>query len=142
MKTAEILLVEDNITDIKLIEEALREYKVNNNLYTVRDGIEALDFLYRKGKYEKAIRPDLIILDLNLPKKDGIEVLEEIKSDEELKRIPVVILSTSGAEPDIMRTYNLHANCYIQKPLGFNDFIEVVKSIEHFWLTAVKQPLH
>jgi two-component system, chemotaxis family, response regulator Rcp1 len=136
----DILLVEDNLGDVRLTQEALAESKVKNNLYVVRDGLEAMAFLHREGKYADAIRPDLILLDLNLPKKDGREVLSEIKADEELRRIPVVILTVSSAEEDILRTYDLHANCYITKPMDLDQFIKVVKSIEDFWLTIVKLP--
>ena len=136
----EILLVEDNPGDVRLTQEALKESKVTNNLHVAEDGIEALDFLYHKGDHTDAPRPDLILLDLNLPKKDGRELLEDIKADEELKRIPVVVLTTSKAEEDIYRMYDQHANCYITKPIDFDQFIEVVKSIEDFWLTIVKLP--
>ena len=140
-KPIEILLVEDSPGDIRLIEEVLKENKVLNNLYVVRDGVEALNFLYKKDRYADAIRPDLILLDLNLPKKDGREVLEEVKADENLKRIPVVILTISNAEEDILKTYNLHANCYVTKPIDLDQFIKAVKSIEDFWLSIVKLPL-
>jgi len=136
----DILLVEDNPGDERLTREALKEGKVYNNLYWARDGIEALDFLKRRGKHAAAPRPDIILLDLNLPKKDGREVLSEIKRDEELKRIPIVILTTSKAEEDVMRTYNLHANCYVTKPVDLEKFIVVVKSIDAFWLTVVTLP--
>lgn len=136
----EILLVEDNPGDVRLAQEALKEGKMCNNLNVAGDGMEALCFLHREGKYTNAPRPDIILLDLNLPKKDGREVLMEIKSDEDLKRIPVVILTTSKADEDIAGTYDLHANCYITKPVDFDQFINVIKSIEHFWLTVVKLP--
>ncbi len=136
----EILLVEDNPGDVRLTQEALKESKVTNNLSVAEDGVEALAFLKREGKYADAPRPDLLLLDLNLPKKDGRELLEEIKADENLRRIPVVVLTTSKAEEDILRMYNQHANCYITKPIDFDQFIEVVKSIEDFWLTIVKLP--
>jgi len=136
----EILLVEDNPGDSRLAKEALKESKLKNNLYIAEDGVEALNFLYRTGKYSKMPRPDLIILDLNLPKKDGREVLAEIKNDDNLKRIPVVILTISKAEEDILKTYNLHANCYVTKPLDLDQFMKVVRSIEDFWLTIVKLP--
>jgi chemotaxis family two-component system response regulator Rcp1 len=136
----EILLVEDNPGDSRLAIEALKESKLKNNLYVAEDGVEAMNFLYKKGKYSKMPRPDLIILDLNLPKKDGREVLAEIKNDENLKRIPVVILTISKAEEDILKTYNLHANCYVTKPLDLDQFMKVVRSIEDFWLTIVKLP--
>jgi CheY-like chemotaxis protein len=136
----EILLVEDNPGDSRLAKEALKESKLKNNLYVAEDGVEAMNFLYKKGKYSKMPRPDLVILDLNLPKKDGREVLAEIKNDDNLKRIPVVILTISKAEEDILKTYNLHANCYVTKPLDLDQFMKVVKSIEDFWLTIVKLP--
>jgi CheY-like chemotaxis protein len=136
----EILLVEDNPGDSRLAKEALKESKLKNNLYVAEDGVEAMNFLYKTGKYSKMPRPDLIILDLNLPKKDGREVLAEIKNDDNLKRIPVVILTISKAEEDILKTYNLHANCYVTKPLDLDQFMKVVRSIEDFWLTIVKLP--
>lgn len=139
-KPVEILLVEDNIGDARLAKEALKESKIKNDLQIVGDGIDAMDFLHRKGKFTNAPRPDLILLDLNLPRKDGREVLAEIKNDPDLKRIPVVILTISKAEEDILKTYNLHANCYITKPLDLDQFMKVVKSIEDFWLTIVKLP--
>jgi CheY-like chemotaxis protein len=140
MDPIEILLVEDNPADVRLTQEALKEEKLHNNLHVVRDGVDALAFLRREGKHEKAVRPDLILLDLNLPKKDGREVLTEIKNDENLKTIPVVVLTISNAEADILKSYNLHANCYIQKPLDLVQFSKVVKSIQDFWLTIVKLP--
>lgn len=140
IRPVDILLVEDNKGDAELAAEALEDAKMKNNLFTVFDGEEALDFLYNRGNHENAPRPDMIILDLNLPKKDGQEVLEEVKSDPSLRRIPVVILTTSKAEEDILRTYDLHANCYITKPLEFNKFIDVVKSIEDFWMSIVVLP--
>ena len=136
----EILLVEDNPGDVRLTREALREGKVRNHLTVVGDGVEALAYLRRAGKYAGAPRPDLIFLDLNLPKKDGREVLEEIKSDEALKRIPVVVLTTSKAEEDVLKSYNLHANCYVTKPVDLDQFIRVVKSVNDFWFTVVKLP--
>ncbi len=136
----EILLVEDNPGDVRLTQEALKDGKVRNNMRVVKDGVEALKFLRREGKYAGMPRPDLILLDLNLPKKDGREVLAEIKGDEVLKRIPVVVLTTSRAEQDILKAYDLHANCYITKPVDLDQFITVVKSIEDFWLTIVKLP--
>ncbi len=136
----EILLVEDNPGDVRLTQEALKEGKILNNLHMAKDGVEAISFLRREGGYENAVRPDLILLDLNLPKKDGREVLTEIKKDEALKRIPVVVLTTSRAEEDIIRTYDCHANCYITKPVDFDQFINVIKSIENFWLSVVKLP--
>jgi len=139
-KIIDILLVEDNPGDVRLAQEALKESKVRNQLHIVNDGMAATDFLFKRNDYKDAPRPDLIILDLNLPKKDGREVLAEIKADENLKRIPIVIFTTSKAEEDILKTYNLHANCYITKPLNFDKFMEVIKSIEDFWLTIVKLP--
>lgn len=136
----EILLVEDNPGDVRLTIEALKEGKVANKINVAMDGLEAMAFLQRKGKYENAPTPDLILLDLNLPKKNGREVLAEIKMDSKLKHIPVVVLTTSQAEKDIIMTYNMHANCYITKPVDFDQFINVVKSIENFWFTVVKLP--
>jgi len=136
----EILLVEDNPGDVRLAIEALKEAKVRNNLHVVEDGVEAMAFLRKEGQYTAVPRPDVVLLDLNLPKKDGREVLAEIKTDDNLKRIPVVILTVSKAEEDILKTYNLHANCYITKPLDLDQFLSVVKSIEDFWLTIVTLP--
>jgi chemotaxis family two-component system response regulator Rcp1 len=136
----EILLVEDNPGDVRLTIEALKESKVRNNMSVASDGAEALAFLRCEGIHKGAPRPDIILLDLNLPKKDGREVLAEIKQDSELKRIPVVILTTSKAEEDILRTYNLHANCYITKPVNLTQFMQVVKAIEDFWFMIVKLP--
>jgi two-component system, chemotaxis family, response regulator Rcp1 len=136
----EILLVEDSPADVRLTKEALKEEKMHINLSVVGDGVEAMQFLRKEGKFAKAARPDLILLDLNLPKKDGREVLKEMKSDDNLKSIPTVILTTSKAEEDVLRTYDLHANCYITKPLDLNQFSHVVKSIKDFWLTIVKLP--
>lgn len=136
----EILLVEDSPGDVRLTVEALRDGKVLNNLSVARDGVEALAFLRREGPHAAAPRPDLILLDLNMPKKDGREVLAEIKNDDSLRRIPVVILTTSQAEQDIVKSYDLHANCYITKPVDFDQFISVVQSVEDFWLTMVKLP--
>ena len=136
----EILLVEDNDGDVRLTIEALKEGKVRNKLSVARDGVEALQFLRREGAHAKAPKPDLILLDLNLPKKDGREVLEEIKNDPTLRRIPVVVLTTSQAEEDIVRTYDLHANCYITKPVELDKFLLVVKAIDDFWLDIVKLP--
>ena len=135
-----ILMVEDNPGDVRLTVEALKEGKVRNILHTVEDGEAAMKFLHRQEPYAKAPRPDLVLLDLNLPKKNGREVLAEIKADPELRRIPVVILTVSKAEQDILRTYDLHANCYISKPVDLEQFLTVVKSIENFWLTVVKLP--
>jgi CheY-like chemotaxis protein len=139
-RPVEILLVEDNPGDERLTREALKEGKVYSNLHWVKDGVEAMEFLRRQGRYKDVPRPDIILLDLNLPKKDGREVLQDIKNDAELKRIPVVVLTTSKAEEDVLRTYNLHANCYVTKPVDLEKFIVVVKSIDVFWLTVVTLP--
>ena len=136
----EILLVEDSPGDARLAREGLSECKIRNNLHVVDDGVKAMAFLRRQGEYAKAPRPDLILLDLNLPRKDGREVLREIKEDDSLKVIPVVILTTSKAEEDIIKSYSLHANCYVTKPLGLQQFLDVVRSIEDFWFTIVKLP--
>ena len=136
----EILLVEDNPGDVRLTKEALKEDKVSNNLHVVGDGMDALAWLRREGDFTDSPRPDIILLDLNLPKKDGREVLSEIKSDDELKRIPVVVLTTSRAEEDVLKAYNFNANCYITKPVDLEQFIKVVKSIKDFWLSIVKLP--
>ena len=136
----EILLVEDSPGDARLTTEALKENKLSNRLSIVEDGVEALAFLRREGEYRDVPVPDLILLDLNLPKKDGRQVLAEIKDDEALKHIPVVILSVSGSEEDILMSYNLHANCYVVKPVNLEQFIKIVKSIEDFWLSIVKLP--
>jgi len=139
-KPAEILLVEDNPGDVRLTQEAFKEGRVLNKLHVTRDGVEAMEFLRQKGNYAKVPRPDLILLDLNLPKKDGREVLAEIKTDKDLKRIPVVILTVSQAEEDVLKSYNLNANCYIIKPIDLEQFIRAVKLIEDFWLTIVTLP--
>jgi two-component system, chemotaxis family, response regulator Rcp1 len=136
----EILLVEDNPGDARLTEEALKEGKVRNNLHHVRDGVEAMRFLERQGEYKEKPRPDLILLDLNLPRKDGREVLADMRKNPELKTIPVVVLTTSEAEQDVVRTYELCANCYITKPVDLEKFITIVRSIEDFWLTIVRLP--
>lgn len=136
----QVLLVEDNPADARLTREALSEAKVVNQLSVVGDGVEALRFLRREGAYASVPRPDLIMLDLNLPRKNGREVLEEIKSDPELRRIPVMVLTTSKADEDLERAYSLHANCYIRKPVDLDEFLEVVRSIEHFWFTIVTLP--
>ena len=140
VKVVDILLVEDNPGDARLTQEALKESKIRNTLSIVEDGVEAIAFLRHQGKYADAPRPDLILLDLNLPRKSGREVLSEIKQDDDLKSIPVVVLTISRAEEDICRAYNSHANCYITKPIDFNQFITITKSIEDFWLTIVKLP--
>ena len=139
-RPVEILLVEDNPGDVRLTLEAFKEARMRNKLHVVEDGIEAMAFLHKEGKYAGIPRPDLILLDLNLPGMDGREVLEKIKSEPGLKRIPVVILTTSKDEEDIHRSYDLHANCYITKPVDFGQFINVIKTIENFWLTIVKLP--
>ena len=145
MKTAEarpieILLVEDSPSDAEFTVEALKEAKVRNHLSLVEDGVQAMEFLRRQGQYAKAPRPDLIMLDLNLPRKDGREVLAELKADANLKMIPVVVLTTSRAEEDVLRAYQLHANCYITKPVDFQQFLSVVRAIESFWLFVVTLP--
>ena len=140
VEAVEILLVEDSPGDVRLTQEALKDSKLFNNLSVVQDGVEAMAFLRRQGQYTNTPRPDLILLDLNLPRMDGRQVLQEIKNDESLKRIPVVVLTTSSNETDIFITYNLHANCYISKPVDFMQFINVVKSIEHFWFSIVRLP--
>jgi two-component system, chemotaxis family, response regulator Rcp1 len=136
----EILLVEDNPGDVRLTREALREGKIHNNLAVVEDGVEALRYLRSEGPHAGAPRPDVILLDLNLPRKDGREVLEEVKADPELRTIPVVVLTSSDAERDVVRAYDLHANCYVTKPVDLEQFINVVKSIESFWFSIVKLP--
>lgn len=140
LQPIEILLVEDNPGDVRLTSEVFKEGKIRNKLHVVKDGEEALQFLKKEGKFAKAVHPDLILLDLNLPKKDGREVLDEIKNDPELKRIPVIILTTSTAEEDIVKTYNSNANCFVSKPVDLDEFMSVIKSIENFWLTIVKLP--
>ena len=140
LRAVEILLVEDNPGDVRLTTEVLKDAKLCNNIHVVGDGVEAVDFLHRRGDYHAAVRPDLILLDLNLPRKDGREVLEEIKGDSALKHIPVVVLTTSSAEQDILKSYALHANCYITKPVDLDQFAKVVLSIEEFWFSIVKLP--
>ncbi len=139
-RPVEILLIEDNMGDVRLTQEAFKDSKILNNIHYVTDGVEAIKYLKAEGEYKKAVRPDIILLDLNLPKKDGREVLAEIKQDSNLKRIPVIVLTVSKAEEDIMRTYDLHANCFITKPVSVDKFFSVVKTIEDFWLTIVKLP--
>jgi two-component system, chemotaxis family, response regulator Rcp1 len=138
----DILLVEDNPGDVRLTRELLKESKINNNLTVIDNGEDALLFLRHEAKYRNATSPDLILLDLNLPRKNGSEVLASIKNDPELKRIPVVILTSSKAEEDIVRSYDLHANCYVSKPVGLEQFAAVVKAIDNFWLAIVKLPTH
>jgi len=135
-----ILLIEDNPGDVRLTQEAFKEGNLNINLEIAIDGVEALNFLNRLNGFEKAVRPDLILLDLNLPKRDGREVLAEIKANDDLKKIPVVILTTSDAEQDVLKSYNLHANCYINKPVDFDKFFKVIRQIEQFWLEMVILP--
>lgn len=139
-RSINILLVEDNAGDRRLTKEALKEAKLKNRLDMVQDGVEAMSYLRREGEYAKAVRPDLILLDLNMPRKDGREVLKEIKEDPELKRIPVVVLTTSDAEQDIAKSYDLHTNCYIKKPVDLDQFMKIVQSITHFWLNIVVLP--
>jgi chemotaxis family two-component system response regulator Rcp1 len=139
-KPIEILLVEDNPGDVRLTVEALKEGKLRNHMSVVGDGEAALSYLRKEVGYEDAVRPDLVLLDLNLPSKDGREVLADMKSDPDLRRIPVVVLTTSEAEEDILKTYNLHANCYITKPVDLDQFITVVRSIEAFWFSVVSLP--
>ncbi|MCJ7647943.1 MAG: response regulator [Candidatus Lokiarchaeota archaeon] len=140
IKPIEVLLVEDNPGDIRLTKEAMKEAKIINNLNVVEDGVEALAYLRKKGNFKGVKRPDLILLDINLPKKNGREVLAEIKQDIHLKQIPVVILTVSNAEEDIIKTYELHANCYITKPVDMEQFTKVVKSIDEFWFSIVRLP--
>lgn len=140
VETIDILLVEDNLGDVRLTKEALKDAKVLNEVYVVQDGVEAMQFLHKKGSFSSVPQPDLILLDLNLPKKDGREVLAEIKQDPKLKHIPVVILTTSKADEDIIKTYNLHANAYITKPVDLNRFIEIIHTLEEFWFSIVKLP--
>jgi CheY-like chemotaxis protein len=140
IRPLEILLVEDNPGDVNLTRIALADREINVNLSVVADGVEAMNFLHHHGKYHQSIHPDLILLDWNLPRKDGREVLVEIKADERLQRIPVVVLTTSESEEDILRAYNLHANCYITKPVDFNQFVHIIQSIEDFWFTIVQLP--
>ncbi len=139
-KPIEVLLVEDNPADVRLTQEALKEAKIRNTLHSAADGAEALDFLHSRGNHTGAPRPDLVILDLNLPKMDGREVLKEIKNDANLRRIPVVVLTTSAAEEDILRSYDDYANCYITKPVQMDDFVEIVKAIDDFWFAMVRLP--
>jgi CheY-like chemotaxis protein len=140
VETIDILLVEDNPGDVRLTKEALKDAKVLNDVHVAQDGVEAMQFLHREGPYANAPVPDMILLDLNLPRKDGREVLAEIKEDPKLKRIPVVVLTTSKADEDIIRTYNLHANAYITKPVDLSRFIEIMHTLEQFWFSIVKLP--
>lgn len=139
-RSIKILLVEDSPADVLIAREALNEAKLLNTISVAEDGVEALDFLHRRGKFAGSTRPDLILLDLNLPRKSGREVLAEIKADEDLKRIPVVVLTTSSDEEDILRSYNLYANCYVVKPVAFDHFVKAVQSISHFWFSVVALP--
>ena len=139
-RPVEILLVEDNPGDARLTREALKEGKIRNSLHHAIDGVEAMAFLRREDKYQDAPVPDIVLLDLNLPRKDGREVLSEMKQDPRLRSIPVVVLTTSEAEQDIVRTYELHANCYITKPVDLEKFIEIIRAIEDFWLAVVRLP--
>lgn len=140
MSEIQILLVEDNPGDVRLTVEALRGAKVANELHVVGDGEQAIDFLRQRGRYENAPRPDIVLLDLNLPRLDGRDVLADIKSDADLATIPIIVLTSSAAEEDILRSYELHANCYISKPVDFTGFIDAVRSLEGFWLKIVRLP--
>jgi two-component system, chemotaxis family, response regulator Rcp1 len=140
MRSIDILLVEDNPGDVRLTKEALKDAKVLNDIYVAQDGVEAMQFLRKKGTFSEAPAPDLILLDLNLPRKDGRDVLAEIKQDSNLKHIPVVVLTTSKADEDIIKTYNLHANAYITKPVDLNRFIEIMHTLQEFWFSIVKLP--
>ncbi|HML05139.1 MAG TPA: response regulator [Methanobacterium sp.] len=137
-KIVNILLVEDNPADARLIEEVFKDISLNNKIYIVKDGVDAINFLYNLNDFKEAPRPDIILLDLNLPRKDGREVLKEIKGDENLKSIPIVILTTSSAREDIIKTYRDRANCYVTKPVDFDEFFKVITAIEDFWLRIVK----
>ncbi len=139
-KPVDILLVEDNPGDVRLAKEALKECKIDNTVYVVQDGVEAMEFLHKEGKHKGAPRPDLILLDLNLPRKSGREVLEEVKADPDLKRIPVVVMTVSRDEEDVLKAYNLHANCYITKPIDFGQFVRITRSIDEFWFSIVRLP--
>ena len=140
MKAVDILLIEDNPGDVRLTQEALNEGRIYNTLHVASDGIEAMEFLNKTGKFKNATTPDLILLDLNLPKMNGFEVLEKIKGDDKLKLIPIIILTTSQSEKDILTSYSMHVNCYVSKPVEYDSFMNVVKSIEDFWFTIVKLP--
>ncbi len=140
VRPVDILLVEDNPGDVRLTKEALRDAKVMNEIFVARDGVEAMEFLHGDGAFKNVPMPDLILLDLNLPRKDGREVLAEIKLDQKLKRIPVIVLTTSKADEDIIKTYNLHANAYVTKPVDLNRFVEIIHALEEFWFTIVKLP--
>ena len=140
MKTVDILLVEDNPGDVRLTKEALSEGLLSNNLHVASDGVEAIEFLTKSGSFRDAVTPDIVLLDLNLPKVNGFEVLEKIKNDEHLKSIPVIILTTSMSDHDIIASYSMHANCYVPKPVEYDSFKKVVKCIEDFWFSIVKLP--
>lgn len=140
IRMIDILMVEDNPGDVRLTREALREYKIRNEMYVVDDGVKALDFLHKRGDYGDVPTPDMVFLDLNLPRKNGQEVLQEIKNDPELMRLPVIVLTSSTAEEDILRSYDLHANAYVTKPVRLEEFIAAVRAIEEFWLSVVKLP--
>ncbi len=140
VESIDILLVEDNPGDVRLTKEALKDAKVLNDVYIAKDGVEAMQFLHKEGAFKDAPVPDMILLDLNLPRTDGREVLAEVKADPKLKRIPVVILTTSKADEDIIKTYNLHANAYITKPVDLNRFVDIIHTLEEFWFTIVKLP--
>lgn len=139
-KPVEILLVEDNPADVRLIKETFKDFKIQNNLSVAKDGVEAMAFIKKEGAFTAAPRPDVILMDLNLPKKSGFDVLSEIRQMPEYRRIPVVVLSTSDSERDILKSYDLHANCFVTKPVGLDEFIKIVMSIEDFWLSIVKLP--
>jgi CheY-like chemotaxis protein len=139
-KRIEILLVEDSPADVLLTREAFEQNRIINSIHVAEDGVQAMDFLYKRGAYASSPRPDLILLDLNLPRKNGREVLAEIKADPELRKIPIVVLTTSSAEEDILRAYDLNANCYVVKPVGFNNFMQAMQSIRHFWFSVVTLP--
>ena len=139
-KHIEILLVEDSPADILLTREAFQESRIVNTIHVAEDGIQAMDFLYKRGEYASSPRPDLILLDLNLPRKNGREVLAEIKADPGLKKIPIVVLTTSNADEDILKAYDLNANCYVVKPVGFDNFMQAMQSIRHFWFSVVTLP--
>ena len=139
-KLIDILVVEDNPGDARLIMEVLKSNKIHNSIHIVKDGVEAMDFLHKKGEFADVPRPDLIFLDLNLPRKDGREVLAELKSDDKFKQIPVVVMTMSQAEEDILKSYSLHANCYVTKPIDLDQFVKVIESIEDFWFSLVKLP--
>lgn len=139
-RPVEFLLAEDNPGDVRLTREALRESNIESNLYVAKDGVEAMDFLLRRGEHANAPTPDIMLLDLNLPKMDGRQVLEAIKSNPDLRRIPVAVMTSSEAEQDVLRAYDLHANCYVCKPVDLDQFVQVIQSLEKFWLTVVKLP--